>query len=92
MIDMAMRMKGVPVVFLGIKENIKNEGTADEKKSYNVKIMDQESDVYDWWLPNQNHTLIKFLSELPPVSHLKVDIEVGAYQTKPNVKLTDGKF
>jgi hypothetical protein len=88
---MAIKLKGVPVVFLGIKENIKNEGTAEEKKSYNVKIMDNESDIYDWWLPNQNHTLIKFLSELPPVTPLKVDMEVGAYQTKPNVKLTGAK-
>lgn len=87
---MSVKIAKVKMVWLGMKENVRTKDGA-EVKSYNAKMMDFESDIYDFWLPNTNHALLKSLSEIPPMSQVETSFEITAYQTKPQLKLSGAK-
>jgi hypothetical protein len=76
------------MVFLGSKSRVYNDkNTGAEKKSTNVKMMDYESELYDFFVNENNHNLLKNLEGIPPMTPVNVDLEVGAYQLKPFVRL-----
>jgi hypothetical protein len=77
------------MVFLGMKERTyKDKTTGADKKSTNVKLMDYESELYDFFVSDSNTALIEDLKAgVPPMSQVDVMLEVGAYQLKPFVRL-----
>lgn len=75
------------MVYLGAKQR---EYTKDgvQKKSTNVKLMDFESELYDFFVNEQNHNLLNDLGAVVPMAQVDVELEVGAYQLKPFVRLS----
>jgi hypothetical protein len=77
------------MVFLGMKERTYTDKEGKEKKSTNVKLMDYESELYDFFVSDQNKTLVEDLKVgIPPMTQVEVVLEVGAYQLKPYVRLS----
>lgn len=76
------------MIFLGMKERQYKDKEGKEKKSTNVKLMDYESELYDFFVSDSNSTLVDDLKVgIPPMSQVDVMLEVGAYQLKPFVRL-----
>jgi hypothetical protein len=76
------------MVFLGMKEREYTNKEGKDKKSTNVKLMDYESELYDFFVSDSNKALIEDLKVgVPPMSQVDVMLEVGAYQLKPFVRL-----
>jgi hypothetical protein len=75
------------MILLGAKERTyKKDGV--EKTSRNVKLMDMESEIYDFFVSDHNETLLEDLKvKIPPMTPVLVHLEVGAYQLKPFVRL-----
>jgi hypothetical protein len=76
------------MVFLGMKEREYTNKEGIKKKSTNVKLMDFESELYDFFVSDNNTVLVEDLKVgVPPMSQVDVMLEVGAYQLKPFVRL-----
>lgn len=75
------------MVYLGAKQR-EYEKDGVKKKSTNVKLMDFESELYDFFVNEQNHNLLNDLGAVVPMAQVEVELEVGAYQLKPYVRLS----
>ena len=80
---MLFKVKGV---FLGAKQR-EVEKDGEKKTNTNIKMMDFESEIYDWYVNAKNTELLKSLADIPPMQQVEAVLEVGAYQTKPFVRL-----
>lgn len=77
-----------PMEYLGVKQVEKKDGSGSY---FMAKLMDSEAEIYEFYVPGTNHTLINDLKQLSRKFYVEAVLNVGAFKGKPQLDLSGVK-